>query len=432
MPIGILNNIAGLTAENQLNITNTSLQSVLFQLSSGSRINSGADDAAGLAIANGLQANISALTQSANNANDGIGALQVADGSLAQVTTLLNRAVTLATESANGSVSNAQRTALDAEYQQIQTEINRIGSNTNFNGTQVFTATPTSVYISDGTGNTSQASNFISANVGTLSAAQLLGGSATATLNFSQLPAAGDTVKIGGVTYTFKAANGAGTAGDILTPGSGNAADTANTVLIDNNANPTTALANTLANLAAAVNAGPGAGTVYGKGTVANPFATAVSTGSSVTFAANAAAQAELAAGDTATTNPELGGTVTVATANTGVFVSQFNSTFAAGGTSDLLTATDAQTALAAIDNAIQKVAGTRGQIGAVINRLQSASNVISNQVTNLTSAENTIVAADVPTAVANLTKFSILEQTGISALAQANQQQQLVLKLLQ
>ena len=73
-----------------------------------------------------------------------------------------------------------------------------------------------------------------------------------------------------------------------------------------------------------------------------------------------------------------------------------------------------------------------RGTIGASINRLQSASNVINNQVQNLTSAENTITAADIPTAVAQLTKYTILEQTGISALAQANQQQQLVLKLLQ
>ena len=106
--------------------------------------------------------------------------------------------------------------------------------------------------------------------------------------------------------------------------------------------------------------------------------------------------------------------------------------TFSAGTTSDLLTATDAQAALSSIDSAIASVAATRGQIGAVVNRLQSASNVISNQVTNLTSAENTITAADIPTAVANLTKYSILEDTGISALAQSNQQQQLVLKLLQ
>src|SRR5262249_27037768 len=149
MPIGILNNIASLVAENQLAITNSSLQSTLFQLSSGSRINSGADDAAGLAIPNGLQANVTALTQSARNANDGVGSLQVADGSLAQVTTLLNRAVTLATEASTGTVSNAQRTALDAEFTQIKAEIDRIGSTTTFNGTSVFTATTTSIFLSD-------------------------------------------------------------------------------------------------------------------------------------------------------------------------------------------------------------------------------------------------------------------------------------------
>jgi flagellin len=420
MPIGILNNIASLQSENQLTITNSDLQNVLLQLSSGSRINSGADDAAGLAIANGLEANISALTQSANNANDGIGALQVADGSLAQVTTLLNRAITLATESANGTVSDTQREALDAEYQQIQTEIDRIGSNTNFNGTQVFTATPTSVYISDGTGNTSQASNFITANVGTLSAAGLLGGEASGTLALNALPTAGDTVTIGGTTYTFVAANAAGAAGDVLSTAD---AGTANDVLIDNSTDPTTALANTLQNLANAINGGSGAGVSYGAGTVANTDATAAASGNSVTLNATAAGNAAIAAG----------GTI-ASTVGTGQTAENFlnGATFSSGSTSDLLTATDAQTALAAIDTAIQTVAGIRGQIGAVINRLQSASNVISNQVTNLTNAENTITAADIPTAVANLTKYSILEQTGISALAQANQQQQLVLKLLQ
>jgi flagellin len=418
MPIGILNNIAGLQSENQLSITNNALENVLLQLSSGSRINSGADDAAGLAIANGLEANISALTQSANNANDGIGALQVADGSLAQVTTLLNRAVTLATESANGTVSNQQRQALDAEYQQIQTEINRIGSNTNFNGTQVFTATPTSVYITDGTGNTSQASNFITANVGTLSASQLLGTEANATLALNGLPTAGDTITIGTQTYTFEAANGAGTAGDVLAAADAN---TAGAVLIDNNANSAVALQNTLQNLVNAVNGGAGAGVTFGSTTVANTLATASSNGGEVTLNATQAGDARIAGGGT------------IVSTSTGTVENFLNGgTFSAGTTSDLLTATDAQTALAAINSAIASVASTRGQIGAVVNRLQSASNVISNQVTNLTSAENTITAADIPTAVANLTKYSILEQTGISALAQANQQQQLVLKLLQ
>ena len=98
----------------------------------------------------------------------------------------------------------------------------------------------------------------------------------------------------------------------------------------------------------------------------------------------------------------------------------------------DLDTQSDAQTALTQINQAIANVASTRGTLGASVNRLTAASNVINSQVQNLTAAENTILAADIPTDVANLTKYSILEQTGISALAQANQQQQLVLKLLQ
>jgi flagellin len=416
MPIGILNNIASLGAENQLTITNNSLQNVLLQLSSGSRINTGADDAAGLAIANGLQANVSALTQSASNANNGVGALQVADGSLAQVSTLLNRAVTLATESATGTVGNSQRVALDQEYQSIQAEINRIGSNTNYNGTQVFTTNPTSIYISDGTGNTAQASNFISVTTGTLSAQNLLGSGSGATLAANAAIAANDTIKIGGTTYTFE------TAATLAAAKTG-ATATAVGVAIDGNANPVTALQNTLANLAAAVNGGTGAGTAYQAnvaGPNPNPDATASAQGDTVTFQATATGQA-------------LGG-ANIATVATGAEFGflQGGATFTTGTTSDLLTATDAQTALASIDSAIQSVAALRGSIGASVNRLQSASNVISNQVTNLTSAENTITAADIPTAVAQLTKYTILEQTGISALAQANQQQQLVLKLLQ
>ncbi|MBZ5679072.1 MAG: flagellin [Acidobacteriia bacterium] len=408
MPIGILNNISSLAAENQLAITNSSLQSVLFQLSSGSRINTGADDAAGLAIANGLGANISALTQSARNANDGVGSLQVADGALAQVTTLLNRAITLATESATGTVSNPQRTALNAEYTAIQAEIDRIGSNTNYNGGQVFTGNATSIYISDSSGTTTQASNFISVTTGTLTSSGLLGGAATATLALNGLPAAADAVTIAGKTYTFVAA---------LTQA------TPNQVLIDTSG-ATTAdkLANTLANLAAAVNGGQGSGTVYSNSTVANANTAASVSGNSVNFTATAAGLAVIAGGGTLASS--------VGTGTAEAFLN--GATFLGGSASNLSTATAAQAALASINAAIQSIAGLRGTIGASINRLQSASTVISNQVQNLTAAQNGIIAADIPLAVATLTKYSILEQTGISSLAQANQQQQLVLKLLQ
>jgi len=276
MALSVLNNIASLAAQNQLTITNGSLQKALFQLSSGSRINTGADDAAGLAIADGLHANITALTQSARNANDGVGELQVADGSLAQVTTLLNRAVTLATESATGTVSNQQRVALDAEYTAIKSEIDRIGSKTNYNAGQVFTANTLNVFLSD-SGATSN--SLIGVTTGTLSSAGLsLGGAVAATGTLSQAAgaaavAATDTLTGAAPTVLGAAATSTLTAvaapvnGDTLTIGSTQysfvtsltAAPAANQVLIGSGG---TAAANetaTLANLVAAINATAGA-----------------------------------------------------------------------------------------------------------------------------------------------------------------------------
>ena len=143
MPLGVLNNISAIYAENNLNQTQASLQNTLTQLSSGSRINSGADDPAGLSIANGLEANSAALTQSSSNASEGVGFLQVADGALAQVTSLLTSAVTLATEAAGGTLSDSQMSAADQEYQDILSQIGTIGSTTEYNGIQVFSGDQT-------------------------------------------------------------------------------------------------------------------------------------------------------------------------------------------------------------------------------------------------------------------------------------------------
>jgi flagellin len=170
MSLGILTNVAATYAENNLNQTQSSLQNVLQQLSSGSRINSGADDAAGLSIADGLTANEAALTQSAQNAQNGVGLLQTADGALSQVTNLLDRAVTLATEASNGGLTTAQSTAADTEFQSILTEITNIGSTTNFNSTAVFSATATNFTVSDGT---TAGTTTIAATIGALSDANV-------------------------------------------------------------------------------------------------------------------------------------------------------------------------------------------------------------------------------------------------------------------
>jgi flagellin len=279
--LSVLYNIPALQAEDQLGLTQTALNSTLTALSSGQRINTGADDPAGLAIANGLEANITALTQSVQNATDGEGELQVADGALSQITSLLNSAVALATESANGTISDTQRTALQAEFASITAEIDSIGSNTTYNGQAVFGSTPITIYMSD---------------------------SSSAGVNL--------------VTVTFSAVSSAAL------------------------------------------------GTVGGN-------------------------------------------TVTIAADN-------------------LSTAAGAQSALSSLNNAIQGIAQLRGDLGADSNQLSSAINVMNVQVTNLTDAENGIMSANMGEETSNLSKYSILQQTGIAALQESNQLQQNVLKLFQ
>jgi len=115
MALGVLNNLSAIYAENNLNNTNASLQTVLQQLSSGSKINSGADDAAGLSLVNGLEANQTALMQSETNATEGVGLIDVADGALSQVTSLLDRAITLATEASNGTLNTTQESAANQD-----------------------------------------------------------------------------------------------------------------------------------------------------------------------------------------------------------------------------------------------------------------------------------------------------------------------------
>lgn len=304
MSLGVLNNISAIYAENNLNATQSSLQNVLTQLSSGSRINSGADDAAGLSLANGLGANSAALTQSSTNASEGVGLLQVADGALSQVTNLLNRAVTLATEASNGTLNTAQDSAANSEFQSILDEISNIGSTSTYNGQQVFGGN-FQIFTGDGT----------------------KGGGFADTITLAALSSAavGDSTGSAGLTYT----SGAGTATSTLV------------------------------------------------------------------YAPVAADSVKLS-------------------------------------TDDLTSAANAQTALNDVYSAVQDVAAERGYTGAQINTLNAVSNVESTEQENVASAQNSIQATDYASATSNLSKYEILSQTGISALAQANSSEQLVTKLLQ
>jgi flagellin len=408
MSLGVLNNIAAIYAQNNLNQTQASLQNTLTQLSSGSRINSGADDAAGLAVADGLHANVTALTQSAQNASDGIGLLQTADGALSQVTNLLNRAITLSTEAANGTLNANQVSSANQEYQNILSEISNIGTTTNFNGRSVFSATAKTVFVSDGT---VSGANVYSSVIGTLTKSGVgetapvgAGTAITSPTPTTSSLTAGSTATFSALTATTDTIGGTisvavGTAGTpvVATIAKGtqlsDAVSQLNAQFNAANNNVTAALVSGKIVITGPVDA---QGTTAGTNTL-------VLTGTALTDYAQATAGAAPAAG--------------------------YDFTAAAVST---LTQATAQTVLTTVDSAIAGVAFQRGIIGANINQLTAASGVASSESENLTAAESNIRETNYGQATSDLAKFEVLSQTGISALAQANSVQQEVLKLLQ
>jgi flagellin len=544
MALGVLNNLSAIYAENNLNNTNNSLQTVLQQLSSGSKINSGADDAAGLSLVNGLEANSMALMQSETNATEGVGLLDVADGALSQVTSLLDRAITLATEASNGTLNSSQEGAANQEYTSILSEINNIGSTTTYNQQSVFTGTNVAIYTGDSSttgsslddlnirtlsessvGDTDgvmsysdgQGNVFIDlSNGGTLAKASDALSSATTTIDVSYLTqgvngtqVSNATISVGagtnnpvdtaqglinaingsglGLTASFTSGSQAGdtvagsdtgieisgpgagvsngtTPGEVgtVTIGGGGAAGdlltgtltvktadgtTHNITLSAGNNNDTLAL------LDAAIN-GAGYGitaNVVGTVLTFTSASSAVSiTATGLTDAAGGGKTATYAAGNYYTTGvTDSGGATTVedaATAQAGTAnyasdaqgsggIATMSYSDAAGQTlsgTDLLTQSDAESALNGLNLAISDVAAQDGYIGAQINTLNSVSQVMTTQQENVTSAQNAIQATDYASATSNMSKYEILSQTGIAALAQANSVQQEVTKLLQ
>jgi flagellin len=376
MALSILNNVSSMTAENALSNTQSALQKTLTQLSTGMKINSGSDDAAGLSIVSGLNANIAALTQSQQNASNAIGMLQTADGALSQVTTLLNRAVTLATEGATSGITSSQAQALQTEYTSIAAEIDQIGQNTNFNGQNVFSLGATSTAT---------------------------GAATTAGAALTQ----GDTVEVstnnGANIYTYTA-GAASTVQDAITA-------------INENV------------------AGAQAGLVGGKFTITSGDSSlAVTLGGSTTLGANG-----LIVNTTATSSAN-SNTAFISdgssTANTTITTAMSAiSSQGLGVTGNLLTTAGAAAALTALvgtTGAINQVSQDRGTIGASVNRLTAANGVMANQVTNLQSAANSLQNADIGKTVANMTQYNVLQSTGMAALQQSNQAQQAVLKLVQ
>ncbi len=436
MSLGVLNNISAVYAENALSNTSSSLSKTLQQLSTGSRINSGSDDAAGLSLVNGLQANQTALTQSQTNAQEGVGLLQVADGALSQVTNLLNRAVTLATEVSNGTLNSNQQTAANQEYQSILSEINNIGSTTTYNQQKVFGGADVAIYTGD---SSTQSASINSLHFATVSSASVgdaggqmqysAGQGVFVDLSATKAATGSDVLNTGGaLTLNWDHSDGtAGTAKTITVA----AGQTINQVINQINSSGW----GVTASLATAATAGATTGT----GVAALTDVGIMITGQVGTGTASATQMQLVNATGTgifdATAGQTNATTNTVAAGNSGTAQISYNSL---GDTSANLTANDlstqagAQATLAVLNQAITDVAAQDGYIGAQINTLNAVANVMSTQQQNIMAAQNAVQATDYASAASSMSKYQILSQTGISALAQANSTQQQVLKLLQ
>ena len=162
----IQHNITALNAHRNLTNNNSSVGKSLEKLSSGYRINRAGDDAAGLAISEKMRAQITGLATAQKNANDGISLVQTAEGALTEVHSMLNRMVELATQSANGTYSTANRQEMQKEINRLNEEIDRISQTANFNGTKLFTASTSGVGGTGGAGTSGQAATTITLHVG--------------------------------------------------------------------------------------------------------------------------------------------------------------------------------------------------------------------------------------------------------------------------
>ena len=500
MPLTLNTNVDSLNAQRNLTTSKSALSQALQRLSSGLKINSAADDAAGLAIASNFTTQINGTNQAINNANDAVSEAQTAGGALSTLTANLQSIRTLAVEAANGSNSSADRASLDQQVQQQIAEITRIASQTNFNGARVLdgSAGVTNYQVGANVGSTisvnltqgvradqigqvaissgTSATSTVSSNAltGTLSiavgtaAAVIVGASVAGTQagqNADSAYAKAQAINnagIAGLTASATTAVTEGTAFSNVVAGTAAAATYDLSIngqaIYSGTGNVATGATLTAQNVAAQINlyssldGGVTAAVSGGKLTLTAADGSDIKvqqnlslgtggtgTGIDTTLAGTlgTSAAGTLGAGQTdygkvtleSNTNISLSGSDVAA-------IGQAVGTIALGaGTlanANVLSVTAANSTIQAVDSALATVSSLQSQLGAIQNRFTSTVQNLQSTVQNLTQSRSTIQDADFAAETAKLTQSNVLQQAGISVLAQANQQPQLILKLLQ
>jgi flagellin len=382
-------NVKSLQAQNALTFNNRSLSTAMQQLSSGSRINSSKDDAAGIAISDKMTAQIRGLNQAIRNANDGVGLLQTAEGAMVEITNMMQRMRELSIQAANDTNAQDDRNYLDLEFQQLKQEINRITKNTQWNGMNILDQTEPASGSRGGT-----FTFQVGANTGE---------SHKISHTLDKL-AFGDAAATATVTIASPAAV-AGVQTDTLTFGAGFLEGDVITLTVNNKQFQYTV---TRDDVAVAAN-------------VASAVAGSVRTALGDTFS-----------------GLTVGGTVATVT-----FVGEVDQEFESfqkvtngklASVSELLITNQANTdvAISALDRAMLLVNEARAEIGAVINRLTYAADNLANVSMNTSESRSRILDTDYAKTSAELARTQIISQAATAMLAQANQQPQAVLQLLQ
>ena len=394
MALTVNTNVASLNTQRNLNTSSNSLSTSLQRLSTGSRINSAKDDAAGLQISNRLTSQVNGLNVATKNANDGISLAQTAEGALQQSTNILQRMRDLSLQSANGSNSTSERDALNSEVGQLKKELDRISNTTTFGGRKLLDGSFGTASFQVG----SAANEIISVGIDEMSAESLKGSYYTASGGATTF-ATGSSASTGSVTINTAAVNGAASGETKIT--------------VNFKGNETAEQA--AAKIAAAVND-------------ANIGVGAFVDGDKISYVARSGVDASGAATGSIT-SISFDGAASGATAVTAFEAS-------ASGDSrvsdiDISSASGAQAAVLVIDDALKMIDSQRADLGAIQNRFDNTIANLQNIGENVSAARGRIQDTDFAAETANMTKNQVLQQAGTAILAQANQLPQSVLSLL-
>ena len=412
-------NVLSLTAQRNLSANNNALQTSLQRLSSGLRINSAKDDAAGLAIAERFTSQINGFRQAARNANDGISFSQTAEGSLSNINNNLQRIRELAVQSSNATNSADDRRSLDNEVQQLIDEISRVANQSEFNGQAILDGTLDDLFFQIGSnqGQTIAVSG-VDARTTQLGASEVVGNGVGQDI----IGAGQDLTFTGTVTITVKDALGedvTATNGLITVTLSSDLTTFDDVVRVLNEEIRSVAETSEYvaeANLKASLR---------------------VNNEGETSIVINSAFETRGSQAGTTSVFTIAGGTVEGTAAGLASSVDLFSSTTAASDQVDLTqidvtTRDDAYKTIATVDGALNQIAGLRADLGAVQNRFEAAISNLGVSIENFSASRSRIQDTDFAAETAELTRVQILQQAGTSVLAQANASQQNVLALLQ